>query len=279
MLPLRGRHMPDRLVPIATFVTPAQAAAARSALEAQGIASFLRDDNLVGMNWLLGNAVGYVKLLVSEPDAQRARALLETPFDDWPATSSAGSWKCPHCGEENDTRRDHCQRCGQTRSDARPNDTAQEAFMNRLQADDDNRQATNPYASPRSDVADGETDDRSELDDGPEPQVLCPACGRPRTAVCPYCRTSGTRFRIADTFGADMAEEPLLLCPTCDEPFEASYVRVCEGCGHHFDSGVEAPDVVKESTSEPLNWRVLLVGLGGVILIVGLVSYFAILVK
>jgi hypothetical protein len=273
--------MADELVPIATFVTPAQAAAARCALEAQGIASFLKDDNLVGMNWLLGNAVGYVKLLVSEPDVQRARELLHTPFDDWPAHSPAASWTCRQCGEEGDGRFDRCQHCGQTRNRDLPDGARQEAFMNNLQnADDAQRRAENPYASPRSDVAGSEADDSAESDDAdPGSHVRCPGCDKPRMAVCPFCRTSGTRFRSADTFGDTAEEEPLLLCPTCDEPFEATYLRTCEWCGHDFGSGVQAPEIVKEFSAEPLNGRVLLVGLGGVALVAGLVIYFARLLR
>lgn len=35
----------------------------------------------------------------------------------------------------------------------------------------------------------------------------CPGCGKPRMAVCPYCRTSGTTFPLADQRPAD-EEEP-----------------------------------------------------------------------
>lgn len=275
--------MPDELVPIATFVTPAQAAAARCALEAQGIASFLKDDNLVGMNWLLGNAVGYVKLVVSAADAQRARTLLDTPFDDWPALSSAATWNCRQCGEESDTRFDRCQHCGQARHDDLADGLTQEAFSQSLReaADDAQRRMENPYASPRSDVPQAETGEPTAADDADfGPRACCPACGKPRMAVCPYCRTSGTRFPAADTFGGDVTEEePLLLCPTCDEPFEASYLRICEWCGHDFGSGVKAPEIVKEFSSEPLNWRVLLVGLAGAAFVAVLVAYFAMLLR
>ena len=275
--------MPDELVPIATFVTPAQAAAARCALEAQGIVSFLKDDNLVGMNWLLGNAVGYVKLLVSEADARRARSVLDTPYD-WASLSQHENWKCRHCGEESDIRFDHCQHCGQARLDDRPDLAAQQAFANSLieTGDETKRRAANPYASPRPNAAEHESAGGKEADDDhPASSARCPSCSKPRMAVCPYCRTSGTRFRAADTFGDGITpnEEPLLLCPICDEPFEGSFLRLCEWCGHDFGSGVEAPEIVREASSEPLNWRVLLVGVGGAALVAGLVGYFAVLLS
>ena len=52
----------ENLVTIATFDSPAEAEVARLALEEHGIRAFLADDNLVGMNWLLSNAVGGAKL-------------------------------------------------------------------------------------------------------------------------------------------------------------------------------------------------------------------------
>ena len=67
----------------------------------------------------------------------------------------------------------------------------------------------------------------------------------------------------------------MLICPTCDEPFDASYLRVCEWCGHDFGSGVEAPQILPNMPVEVLNWRVWLVGLGGVAVVSGLVIYFA----
>jgi hypothetical protein len=56
--------MSEELVPIATFVTAAEAAAAKVALEAEGIDCFLRDNNVVGTYSMAANALGYIKLLV-----------------------------------------------------------------------------------------------------------------------------------------------------------------------------------------------------------------------
>lgn len=247
--------MPDDLIPIATFVTPAEAAAARCALEAQGIVSFLKDDNVAGT--LVANTVGYVKLIVAAADAERARDLLDTPFDDWPGQAEAGA--------------------------------AEVSEFTQQLADEHARspeQTANPYASPRSHFA-AETPSGGEPP-GEElgPRARCPMCGEPRVAVCPYCRTTGGHFRAADDFGVERfageasgelsASEPaMLICPTCDEPFDAVYYRVCGACGYDFGSGLEAPPIVREFSSEPLNGRVIALGLGCVALVAAIIVYFA----
>ena len=48
----------DELVTIATYDLPAIAEIERHVLEEEGIQTFLADDNLVAMNWLLSNAIG-----------------------------------------------------------------------------------------------------------------------------------------------------------------------------------------------------------------------------
>lgn len=111
--------MNEELVTIATFQTASEAAVARIALEAEGIKVFVTDDQLVGMTWIIGNAVGYVKLLVGAPDAERARRLLEAQFDDWSGGEGA-PWNCPHCGEEIDAEFDECWSCGTMRPAGTP---------------------------------------------------------------------------------------------------------------------------------------------------------------
>jgi hypothetical protein len=69
--------MSDRLVTVATYTEPTSAHLAREQLEAAGVRCFLTDDQTTGMDWLLGNAIGWVKLQVAESDAQRAVAILE----------------------------------------------------------------------------------------------------------------------------------------------------------------------------------------------------------
>lgn len=107
---------------------------------------------------------------------------------------------------------------------------------------------------------------------------VCPDCGRPRTATCPFCHTSGKGFRPSDASGRTDVEEPTwLICPTCDEPFEGGYLRRCEGCGHDFGQGLASPPVISPPDVEPMNWRVAVVGIAVVAIIGGLLTYFALL--
>jgi hypothetical protein len=68
--------MADRLVTVATFGDPVEAAMARNALEAGGIRTYLRDEEAVAVNWSLGNALGGIKLQVNAWDFERAELLL-----------------------------------------------------------------------------------------------------------------------------------------------------------------------------------------------------------
>lgn len=83
--------MPGRLVTIATFELPAKARLAQNVLEAAGIKSTVADEAIVSMDWLLGGAVGWVKVQVMEEDAERAVAALEESLgkDDEPVDQEA----------------------------------------------------------------------------------------------------------------------------------------------------------------------------------------------
>lgn len=69
--------MGTRLVTIATFDQPEKARLAENVLADAGIRAAVTDESVVAMDWLLGNAVGWVKLQVLEEDAERAVAVLE----------------------------------------------------------------------------------------------------------------------------------------------------------------------------------------------------------
>ncbi len=69
--------MAGNLVTVATFDLPAKARLAQNVLEAAGIKAVVTDETIVAMDWLLGNAVGWVKVQVLEEDAERAVAALE----------------------------------------------------------------------------------------------------------------------------------------------------------------------------------------------------------
>jgi hypothetical protein len=107
---------------------------------------------------------------------------------------------------------------------------------------------------------------------------LCPQCSRRRTAVCPICKTAGSNFDPGQSNVDEhdhSGEPPLLICPTCDEPFEPSYLRSCEWCGHDFESGISIPRPAVPSDFESPNSRVIIVAVGLLALIGGLMAYFA----
>ena len=80
--------MAGRLVTIATFDLAAKARLAQNVLEAAGIKAVVADEMIVAMDWLLSNAVGWIKVQVLEENAERAIAVLEDalgkdePVDD-----------------------------------------------------------------------------------------------------------------------------------------------------------------------------------------------------
>lgn len=122
---------------------------------------------------------------------------------------------------------------------------------------------------------------------------LCPGCAERRHTMCRICCTAGTDFLPADhevveiitVHGLDEdggAESPepiervlrMLMCSTCDEPFEPSYARTCEWCGHDFGEGYEV--VVRHT--EPVAPRTIAVGVALAAAMIGLMIYFAMIV-
>jgi hypothetical protein len=94
------------LVTIATYMNLHEAELAKAHLEGAGIEAEIADEGIVGANPLLANAVGGVKLQVSEDRAEDAEAALDEMdkaevSDD--ACLSCGkpmgaASKCPACG-------------------------------------------------------------------------------------------------------------------------------------------------------------------------------------
>ncbi len=85
----------QKLVTIESFRDLGEALLAKGRLEAAGIDSVLADENLVRMDWFLANAVGGVKLKVSEEQAEEAFRVL---FTDKYKAPGEGEPKCPKCG-------------------------------------------------------------------------------------------------------------------------------------------------------------------------------------
>ncbi len=64
----------------------------KGVLDAAGIKAFLQDDNVVRMDWLWPNAMGGIKLIVREKDAEEAEAILsQKPVEEQGGTGAQGA--------------------------------------------------------------------------------------------------------------------------------------------------------------------------------------------
>lgn len=109
----------EKLITIATFDFPGEAEGGKLFLEQKGIRVFLADNNIVGMDWFLSNAVGGAKLQVAASDVDQARKILE-PYQA-SRTKTRGefpeedvSFACQVCGKSitfPGERRGHVETC------------------------------------------------------------------------------------------------------------------------------------------------------------------------
>jgi hypothetical protein len=91
----------SKAVVVATFSFPLDAQIAKASLDSVGIPAFIADEHTINMQWLYSNAMGGVRLLVAEEDAEQAKNILQTDFSDSVDTSCASSpEKCPKCHSE-----------------------------------------------------------------------------------------------------------------------------------------------------------------------------------
>ena len=114
--------MPDEIVTLWAYRDLPEALIAQGKLQAEGVESFLADENIVRMDWFWSNLIGGVKLQVAAQDAEAALAILgeeilagftaEEVGEDYqqPACPRCGSldvgslpvpknsWKCESCG-------------------------------------------------------------------------------------------------------------------------------------------------------------------------------------
>jgi Putative prokaryotic signal transducing protein len=86
-----------KLVTIRQFRDLPEALLAKGSLESAGIECFLRDENLVRLDWFISNFVGGVKLCVSPEDALKAKALLDQPILEGLYVHGVGLYEQPRC--------------------------------------------------------------------------------------------------------------------------------------------------------------------------------------
>jgi hypothetical protein len=90
-----------KLVTIRRYRDLSEAIVARSLLEAAGIPVFLRDENLVRLEWQISNFIGGIRLQVEDTNEYAATEILDQPSPD----------TIPF-GEEDEFEQPRCPRCG-----------------------------------------------------------------------------------------------------------------------------------------------------------------------
>jgi hypothetical protein len=89
-----------KLVTLRQYRDLSEAIVARSMLEANGIAAYLQDENLVRLDWQISNFIGGIRLQVEESDAATAETLLEEVVADSILLDGGAEFvqpRCPHC--------------------------------------------------------------------------------------------------------------------------------------------------------------------------------------
>lgn len=90
------------MIVVARFSFPHEAHIAKANLESAGIDSFIADEHTVNTQWLYSNAIGGVRLMVSEDDIEEATEILTSDFSKSLEThyEAIGEQQdtCPHCG-------------------------------------------------------------------------------------------------------------------------------------------------------------------------------------
>ncbi len=107
--------MAAELVTLEKFDFLADAEAARDLLEGQGIPAFLFDARTIQTDWLLGNAIGYIKVQVPSDQLEVARSALvsqqEIRSERSRSPHDPGAIACLACADIPRDRQD-CPSCG-----------------------------------------------------------------------------------------------------------------------------------------------------------------------
>jgi len=85
------------LLPIRQFRDLPEALLAKGCIESAGIECYLRDDNLVRLDWFISNFIGGIKLCVRPEDVETARQLLDEPILEGMYVHGVGLYEQPRC--------------------------------------------------------------------------------------------------------------------------------------------------------------------------------------
>jgi hypothetical protein len=92
------------LVTVRRYRDLSEAIVARAVVESAGIYCFLKDENLVRLDWQVSNLIGGIRLQVAADDVETAEAVLAQPIpDSIPIPDQPGfeQPRCPRCGSVN----------------------------------------------------------------------------------------------------------------------------------------------------------------------------------
>jgi hypothetical protein len=87
----------QKLITIRQFRDLPEALLAKGSLESAGIECFLRDDNLVRLDWFISNFIGGIKLAVKPEDAAKALEFLDEPILEGLYVHGVGLYEQPRC--------------------------------------------------------------------------------------------------------------------------------------------------------------------------------------
>src|SRR5437660_458775 len=108
--------MEDQLVTVETYQFLPQAQAAKLQLEGNDIQVFLADAETVNMDWLLGNAIGNIKLQVPRDQVDKALGLLQEMRDKarrrHKTDEDTDETVCLACGAKLREDQARCPSCG-----------------------------------------------------------------------------------------------------------------------------------------------------------------------
>ncbi len=89
------------LVTVRRYRDLSEAIIARGVMESAGIFCFLKDENMVRLDWQISNMIGGIRLQVAAADVEAAEAVLAQPIPDIIEVTDQSDFQqpvCPRCG-------------------------------------------------------------------------------------------------------------------------------------------------------------------------------------